>query len=115
MERLASPALRAGRGPCLRCLVNCAHNALAKAPPQVTIAQDAKALAVPDFDADPVAVVPQDAEIELTGEVAPGFLAVYYDGYAVWVPAQYLSLGNRPGYRYRREGWRHVAARCSHA
>ena len=42
-------------------------------------------------------MIPQWAEVELTGDAAPGFLGVYYDGGAVWVPAQYLSLGDRPG------------------
>ena len=56
----------------------------------------AEALATPDYDAAPVAVIPHGAEVELTGEAAPGFLGLYYDGQAVWVPAQYLSLGDRP-------------------
>jgi hypothetical protein len=73
------------------------HNALAKAPPLATTVLDAEALATPDYNAAPVAVIPHGAEVELTGEVAPGFLAVYYDGQAVWVPAQYLSLGVLPG------------------
>jgi len=74
-----------------------AHDALAKAPPLATTMFDVEALAAPAYDAAPVAVVPQGAEVELTGEAAPGFLGVYYDGGAVWVPAQYLSLGDRPG------------------
>ncbi len=74
-----------------------AQDASAKAPPLATTVLDAEALAAPDYDAAPVAVIPQGAEVELTGEAAPGFLGVYYDGQAVWVPAQYLSLGDRPG------------------
>jgi hypothetical protein len=73
------------------------HDASAKAPPLATAVFDAEALAAPDYDAAPVAVIPQGAEVELTGDVAPGFLAVYYDGESVWVPAQYLSIGDRPG------------------
>jgi hypothetical protein len=73
------------------------HDASAKAPPLATAVFDAEALAAPDYDAAPAAVIPQGAEVELTGEVAPGFLGVYYDGEAVWVPAQYLSTGVRPG------------------
>jgi hypothetical protein len=73
-----------------------AHDALAKAPPLATTLLEAEALAAPGYDAAPVAVIPHGAEVELTGEAAPGFLAVYYDGEAVWVPAQYLSLGVRP-------------------
>jgi hypothetical protein len=74
-----------------------AHNASAKAPPLTTAVLGAEALAAPDYGAAPVAVIPQGAEVELTGEAAPGFLAVYYVGQTVWVPAQYLSLGVRPG------------------
>jgi hypothetical protein len=74
-----------------------AQDASAKAPPLATTVLNAEALATPDYDAARVAVVPQGAEVELTGEAAPGFLGVYYDGQVVWVPAQYLSLGVRPG------------------
>jgi hypothetical protein len=74
-----------------------ADDALAKAPPLARIVLDAEALAAPDYGAVRVAVIRQGAEVELTGEAAPGFLGVYYDGEAVWVPAQYLSLGVRPG------------------
>jgi len=73
------------------------EDASAKAPPLATTVLDAEALAAPDYDAAPVALIPQGAEVELTGEAAPGFLSVYYDGQIVWVPAQYLSLGVRPG------------------
>jgi hypothetical protein len=74
-----------------------AQDASAKAPPLTTTVLNADALAAPDYDAARVAVIPQGAEVELTGEAAPGFLGVYYDGQVVWVPAQYLSLGVRPG------------------
>jgi hypothetical protein len=74
-----------------------AHDAAAKAPPQATIVLDAEALVAPGYDAAPVAVIPQGTDVELTGEAAPGFLGVYYDGQTIWVPAQYLSLGVRPG------------------
>ena len=74
-----------------------AQNASAKAPPLATTVLNAEALLVPDYDAAPVAVIPRGTEVELTGGAAPGFLGVYYDGEAVWVPAQYLTLGVRPG------------------
>ncbi len=74
-----------------------AQNASAKAPPLATTVLNAEALAAPGYDAARVAVIPQGAEVELTGEAAPGFLGVYYDDQVVWVPAQYLSLGVRPG------------------
>jgi hypothetical protein len=73
------------------------NEAVAKAPPQATTVLEVEALADPDLGATRVAIIPQDTELELTGEAAPGFLRVYYDGQPVWVPAQYLSLGIRPG------------------
>ena len=73
------------------------QSASAKAPPLATTVLDAAALAAPDYDAARIAVIRRGAEVELTGEAAPGFLGVYYDGQVVWVPAQYLSLGVRPG------------------
>ena len=76
-----------------------AQNASAKAPPLATTVLNAEALLVPDYDAAPVAVIPQGTEVELTGERRARFpfLGVYYDGETVWVPAQYLTLGVRPG------------------
>jgi hypothetical protein len=74
-----------------------AQIASAKAPPLATTVLNAEALAAPDYDAARVAVIPQGTEVEMTGEAAPGFLSVYYDGQVVWVPAQYLALGVRPG------------------
>lgn len=77
-----------------------AQNASAKAPPLATTVLNAEALLVPDYDAAPVAVIPQGTEVELTGGAAPGFpsfLGMYYDGEAVWVPTRYLALGVRPG------------------
>jgi hypothetical protein len=69
----------------------------AKAPPLATTVLDVNALAAPDYSAAVVAVFPADAEVELTGNASPGFLGVVYDGREVFVPAQYLSLGTRPG------------------
>jgi hypothetical protein len=74
-----------------------AHDVSAKAPPQATAVLDAEALAAPKYDAARIAVIRQGSQVELTGEAAPRFLGVYYDGQAVWVPAQYLALGARPG------------------
>src|SRR5262245_44915601 len=72
-------------------------DAAAKAPPLVTTVLEASAFAAPGLDAPVVAVLPAGAEVELTGNAAPGFLGVLYDGDEVFVPAQYLSLGTRPG------------------
>ena len=69
----------------------------AKAPPMATTVLEVNALAAPEMDAAVVVVLPADAEVELTGNSAPGFLGVVYDGQEVFVPAQYLSLGMRPG------------------
>lgn len=69
----------------------------AKAPPLATTVLEVNALAAPDYSAAVVAVFPADAEVELTGNAAPGFLGVLYDGQEVFVPAQYLSLGTHPG------------------
>ena len=74
-----------------------ADDASAKAPPLATSVLGAEALTAPGFPAAPVAVIPWGAEVELTGEASPGLLGVYYDGQAVWVPAQYLTLRDRPG------------------
>lgn len=74
-----------------------ARDAHAKAPPIANTVLEVAALATPEIGATEVAVIPQGTEIELSGEAAPGFLAVYYDGQVVWVPAQYLTLGVRPG------------------
>ncbi len=92
------------RGPLLAALVLClvalaslAPGAAAKAPPLATTVLAVNALAAPDYNAAVVAVVPAGAEVELTGNAAPGFLGVLYEGQEVFVPAQYLSLGTRPG------------------
>jgi hypothetical protein len=69
----------------------------AKAPPLATTVLDVSALAAPVYDAPVGADLPANAEVELTGNAAPGFLGVLYDGAEVFVPAQYLSLGSRPG------------------
>jgi hypothetical protein len=71
--------------------------ALAKAAPLATTILDVEARAAPSWDAVVVMLLPAGTETELTGAVAPGFLAVYNDGEPVWVPAQYLALGVRPG------------------
>jgi hypothetical protein len=69
----------------------------AKAPPLATTVLEVSAYAAPDYTAAVVAVLPTGAEVELTGNAAPGFLGILYDGQEVFVPAQYLSLGTRPG------------------
>ena len=69
------------------------HDAPAKAPPLATAVFDAEALAAPDYDAAPAAVIPQGAEVELTGDVAPGSLVCITTGKpfgfprSTWQPA----------------------------
>jgi hypothetical protein len=72
-------------------------DAAAKAPPLATTILPANVQTAPALDADVLAVLPADAEIELTGSAAPGYLQVYYDDEPAWVPAQFLSLSDRPG------------------
>lgn len=69
----------------------------AKAPPLATTVLAVNAYSAPTYDAAVVVVLPEDAEVELTGNAAPGFLGVIYDGEEVFVPARLLSLGTRPG------------------
>ena len=74
-----------------------APDAAAKAPPLATTVFEVNAFAAPDYTAAIIVVFPAAAEVELTGNAAPGFLGVLYEGEEVFVPAQYLSLGTRPG------------------
>jgi hypothetical protein len=73
------------------------HAAKAKAPTLASTVLDITELAAPEHSTTEIAVIPRGTEIELSGEAAPGFLAVYYDGQVVWVPGQNLTLGVRPG------------------
>ena len=82
---------------CLVALASLAPETAAKAPPLATTVLEVNALAAPDYNAAVIAAFPADAEVELTGTAAPGFLGVWYEGQEVFVPAQYLSLGTRPG------------------
>lgn len=74
-----------------------APDASAKAPPLATTVVDVSVYAAPDITSDVIGAVPAGTEIELTGEAAPGFLAVYVNGGIGWIPAQFLSLSGRPG------------------
>lgn len=74
-----------------------APDVLAAAPPFATATINASVYAAPDFLSEPIGTIPAGTDIEITGSAAPGFLEVYYGGGTAWVPAQYLSLGVRPG------------------
>jgi hypothetical protein len=69
----------------------------AKAPPHATTLVVVSAYSAPDVNAEVVTIFPAGAELELTGDAAPGFLGVLYDGREVFVPGQFLTLGFRPG------------------
>jgi hypothetical protein len=71
-------------------------HAEAKAPPHATTVFNAEAYGAPEISTDIVAVIPAGTELELSGDAAPGFLAVYYDGETLWVPSNYLTLGEQP-------------------
>lgn len=71
--------------------------ALAKAPPLATTILPVDAVEVPTLGAAILTSLPAGAEVELTGTAAPGYVQIYYDNNPVWVPAQYLSVSQRPG------------------
>ncbi len=69
----------------------------AKAPPLATTVLDTAVYATPDLNGGVIGAVPLGTEVELTGDAAPGFLAVYFGDGVAWVPAQYLTTCIRPG------------------
>jgi hypothetical protein len=73
------------------------RDAWAKAPDLATTLLDTEPRVAPDCAAALIPVKHKGTEVELTGQAAPGLPDVYYDGQAVWVPAQHFSLGVRPG------------------
>jgi hypothetical protein len=73
------------------------QGASAKAPALASVVFDTSVYATPEFNGEKIGVLPAGSEAELTGDAAPGFLAVYYGDTVGWVPAQYLSFGVRPG------------------
>lgn len=71
--------------------------AVAKAPPLATTVVEAWIFEAPDATGPAIGSIPAGTQVELTGEAAPGFLAVYYGETVGWVPAQFLALSDRPG------------------
>lgn len=69
----------------------------AKAPPLAVALVDTHVYATPDVFGPSLGIMPGGLQVELTGEAAPGFIAVYYAGEVVWVPAHFLSVSDRPG------------------
>jgi hypothetical protein len=74
-----------------------AQRASAKAPAIVSVVFDAAVYASPDSNSPQIGGVTAGSEAELTGDAAPGFLAIYYDDGVGWVHSQDLSFGVRPG------------------
>lgn len=73
------------------------HPAAAKAPPLATTVVDTAVYAAPDMMGEALGTIAADTQIELSGEAAPGFIAVLFGDSVAWVPAQHLALGDRPG------------------
>jgi hypothetical protein len=69
----------------------------AKAPPLATIVFNTTVYATPELNGTALGTIASGSEVELTGDAAPGYLAIYYGESVGWVPSQYLSLGERPG------------------
>jgi hypothetical protein len=69
----------------------------AKAPPMATAVVNTAIYAAPDIMSETLGSISADMQVELTGEAAPGFLAILYGDNVAWVPAQNLTLGVRPG------------------
>lgn len=71
--------------------------ASAHAPGFATALTDAQVLELPQFGLSPIATVPAGETVVLTGDVAPGFVYVTFDGGSGWVNADLLSVSGRPG------------------
>lgn len=69
----------------------------AKAPPHATTLVATSVFAAPDWTSDQIGALDAGVQLELTGEAAPGFLAVVYGDGEAWVPATNLTTGVRPG------------------
>jgi hypothetical protein len=72
-------------------------SATAHAPGLATALTDAQVLELPDLALAPIATLPAGSTVILTGEVAPGFVYVTFDGGSGWVNADLLSVSGRPG------------------
>jgi uncharacterized protein YgiM (DUF1202 family) len=55
------------------------------------------AFSTPDLAGDPIGTIGPGAELELTGEAAPGFLQVIYGEGVAWIPSTNLTTGVRSG------------------
>ena len=68
----------------------------AKAPPHATTLVTTGVFATPDLTSDQVGSIDPGAEVELTGNAAPGFLGVVYGEGEAWIPSTNLTTGVRP-------------------
>lgn len=73
------------------------HDASAKAPPHATTVVTTGVFATPDWTSDQIGTIQPGAELQLTGNAAPGFLGVIYGEGEAWVPSTNLTTGVRPG------------------
>jgi hypothetical protein len=73
------------------------QEAAAKAPPHATTIVTTEVFATPDLTGNPIDTLGPGAELELTGNAAPGFLGVVYGGGEAWIPSTNLTTGVRPG------------------
>jgi hypothetical protein len=69
----------------------------AKAPPHATSIVTTGVFSTPDLTGDQIGTVAPGAELELTGNAAPGFLGVVYGEGEAWIPSTNLTTGVRPG------------------
>lgn len=58
---------------------------------------DVQVQELPTTGLEAIATLPAGATVVLTGDVAPGFAYVTYDGGSGWVNADLLSVSGRPG------------------
>lgn len=69
----------------------------AKAPPHATTIVTTGVFSTPEMTGDQIGTVGPGAELELTGNAAPGFLGVIYGEGEAWIPSTNLTTGVRPG------------------
>lgn len=74
-----------------------AQVAHAAAPPLAVTITDVTVFASADSESEHVGFLPGGSTVELTGESAPGFIAIVTDEISGWVPADQLSASGRPG------------------
>lgn len=69
----------------------------AHAPGLAITLTNAQVLESPEIDLAPISTLPAGSTVVLTGDVAPGFVYVTFDGGSGWVSADLLSVSGQPG------------------